>query len=124
MDTFITNSTLEIPEFAGISSIEFGDTAIILTLLTSGSGTTAPFYGWRFTDIDGGIDDFQSVEVFQSTTTDPFVVSFDADNIWVNAGAGQHFEAGQRLVLVIPEPSTGWLIASGFGLLAALARRK
>jgi hypothetical protein len=109
------------PAFFPASSIDFEESAIVITLLTTATASGGSFNGWRFSDLNGTIDDLSSVSIDPSSTFTPLSVSADADTIFVNASAVS-YSTGQFLRLVfVPEPAA---LALAAGALAAAAARR
>lgn len=75
------------PQGFPIASIDFKDTAIELTFNRTIPATPSPFNGWRFYDADNSLPNITSAALTQGNTG-KWDLSFDADNIWLNAGAG------------------------------------
>ncbi|MFB3779224.1 MAG: PEP-CTERM sorting domain-containing protein [Bryobacteraceae bacterium] len=115
---------VELPLF-GIASIDFSDTNILITALSSGTAATAAFNGFRFQDAEVVLS---SVTINNATVPlfDASRLSFDANNIYVDF-SGLTFSAGQVVSLdvsgtgAVPEPGSAAML--GLGLLAVLLGR-
>ncbi|WP_424967869.1 VPLPA-CTERM sorting domain-containing protein [Dinoroseobacter sp. S375] len=90
-----------------------------------------PFNGIRISDALGAFGDFLSVSLASSDYAAP-VLSFDADNLYLNfAGSGAGV-AGDQVVIdftvsdvtPVPLPAGGLLLLSGLGAIAVFKRRK
>lgn len=121
--TSVVGSGVEVTGFpnGNLSDIDFGDSTILISL-TQTEGGFNPFdslNGWRFSDINQTIPSFTNVLV-TTTVSSPFVVTFDADNIWLNFDSTT-FTAGEYVLLqLVPEPATATLL--GVALVAAWFR--
>ena len=60
---------LGFPSFFPASNVDFEESAIVITLLTTAANpSVADFNGWRFGDLNGTIDDFSAVQIDPSST--------------------------------------------------------
>lgn len=84
------------PQGFPIASIDFKDTAIELTFTLTIPVTPSPFNGWRFYDADNSLPDITNAALTQGNT-DKWELSFDADNIWLNAGTGVVIKANTTI---------------------------
>lgn len=110
------------PSFFPASNVDFEEPAIVITLTTTATASVATFNGWRFSDLNGTIDDFSSVSVDPSSTFTPLSVSAGADAIFVN-GSGVSYATGQFLRLVfVPEPAPLGLAGAALAVVAAHRR--
>jgi len=113
------------PQGYPIASIDFSDTSIELDFFRNLVGTVAPFNGWRFYDANNTIPEFTDAILTMSNTTG-WVVSFDADNIWLNGSGSVYFDSSTLRIDVstVPVPAAGLLLGSGLAWLAGARLRK
>src|ERR1700730_11585698 len=103
------------------ASIDFSDTSIELDFSRNLVGTVAAFNGWRFYDATDTIPAFTNATLV--TSLPGWVVTFDADDIWLN-GSGASYFVGSTLRIdlngaqppPVPEPATISLTLIAIGL--------
>jgi hypothetical protein len=138
--TVTVGSSVELPAFAvqpadqtAYLSVDLFDTSLRITNLHDLRWTEAvAFNGLHFQDVNGTIPAFESVALNIAMTTaglNPSMVSFDADNIWINwpglsGTAGQYASVDIRAAPAVPEPSTLIGLGGMAVLGACLALRK
>jgi hypothetical protein len=90
-----------------------------------GTFTGAAFNGFRVTDINNTIGAFTSFNLVSNTAGFNPVLTFDADNLYVN-WQGINMTPGQieLSISAVPEPETFAMMLAGLGLLGAAARRR
>jgi hypothetical protein len=118
----VPSSGIEIPSFPSnfpISTIDFGDDSILITMTFSGTGASAAFNGWQFSEAG---TDFSAFTTLAETISGPFTVASGPGFLRVNFSGTSYF-AGQFLLLgldpvAVPEPSSMYL--AGVGLAAAI----
>jgi hypothetical protein len=114
------------PDISPGSNVDLSDTQVRIVLTRTAVAQPAPFNGWVFTDQLGLIAPFTSVSLNPSSTLAGVLVTFDADNIRVNA-SGLPYSTGQFVLLdinspqVVPEPAS--LALLGLALASAGRRR-
>lgn len=88
------------------------------------------FNGFRITDVYGVIDAFSSFSIIGNTDlVGTPMLTFDADNLWVNWGNTSMPRAGDvqfavNVAAPVPEPETYAMMLAGLGLLGIVARRR
>lgn len=106
----------------GPFTYDVSDTQILITFVVNFPGGTgaAAFNGWQLFDINGTIPTFLSATLNGASTSSitPGAITFDANNIFVNATNLASVTAGQTIlvdVTAVPEPGSLALIAVGLG---------
>jgi hypothetical protein len=138
--TVTVGSSVELPEFAvqpadqtAYLSIDLFDTNLRITNLADVNWTNSvPFNGLHFQDANGTIPAFESVALNIAMTTaglNPSMISFDADNIWINwpglsGTTGQFASVDVHSAPAVPEPSMLIGLGGMAVLGACLALRK
>jgi hypothetical protein len=130
--TFVVGPGVEaflFPASTQITNIDFSDTNIFADFRAAGTTFAATFNGIHVFDLLGTIPDFVSVTIDSATNVvgfDSSRITFDADNIWINA-QNLPFTADSVIsvnVAAIPEPEIYAMLCVGLGLLGWVGRRK
>lgn len=128
----VVGAGLELTIFAGLASVNFSDTNILITLARDSNVNNVVFDGFRFADTTNSIPTFGSVTLNAATNYAGFSASritFDANNIYVNVAnlaglRGQVISIDIADTSNIPEPSSVSLLAMGACALALSEKRR
>ena len=126
--TFAVGAGVEVSNLiGGVGTLDITSNGFTAHFTGTGTFGLGSFNGFRITDINNTIGAFTSFSVVSNTGVGGApVLTFDADNLYVN-WQGLGFFAGGDVVFAVnsvPEPETYAMMLAGLGLLGVAARRR